>query len=144
MVLRAKDIMEEAVLTVDEGVNALACARAMAEQHKGYAVLLRDGVIASIVTEWDFLSKIVAPGRDAATTPVRDIATAPVDSCEPDTATDVVVQAMAAKGIRRMIVVRDHRVVGVITARAVLRMFRAYVDKVSAEIAGYQPATPVG
>jgi CBS domain-containing protein len=144
MVLLAKDIMEEAVLTVDEGTDALSCARAMAAQHKGYAVLLRGGAIASIVTEWDYLSKVVAAGRDPGTLPVREIATAPVDSCAPDTPTDVVVQAMAAKGIRRMIVVRDNRVVGVITARAVLRMFRAYVDKVSAEIAGYQPASPVG
>jgi CBS domain-containing protein len=139
MVLLAKDIMEKTVLTVDEGTDALACARAMVQQHKGYAVLTRPpGTIAGIVTEWDYLSKVVAPGRDPATTGVREIATAVVDSCGPDTATDVVVATMAEKGIRRMVVRSGDQVLGIITARNVLRMFREYVDKVSSEIAGYQ------
>jgi CBS domain-containing protein len=41
MVLLAKDIMEKTVLTVDEAVDALTCARTMAQQRKGYAVLVR-------------------------------------------------------------------------------------------------------
>jgi CBS domain-containing protein len=141
MVLLAKDIMEKTVLTVDEGVDALTCARTMAQQKKGYAVLIRaPGAIAGIVTEWDYLSKVVAPGLDPAKVSVRDIATAVVDSCAPDTPTDVVVATMAEKGIRRMVVRSGEQVLGIITARNVLRMFREYVDKVSSEIAGYQAA----
>lgn len=139
MVLVAKDIMEKTVMTVDEGVDALTCARAMAKEHKGYAILVRSpGTLAGIVTEWDYLSKVVAPGLDAAKIPVRDIATAVVDSCLPDTPTDEVVSRMAEKGIRRMVVRTGDQVLGIITARNVLRMFREYVDKVSSEIAGYQ------
>jgi len=146
MVLLAKDIMEKAVLTVDEGVDALSCARTMTEQHKGYAVLMRSpGVIAGIVTEWDYLAKVVAAGKDPAQIKVREIATAVVDACAPDTPTDQVVAMMAGKGIRRMIVRSGDQVLGIITARTVLRMFREYVDKVSSEIAGYQTtATPLG
>ncbi|MGA9840363.1 MAG: CBS domain-containing protein [Thermoplasmata archaeon] len=141
MVLLAKDIMEKVVLTIDEGVDALTCAKAMAQQHKGYAVLLRPpGTIAGIVTEWDYLSKVVAAGRDPASVGVREIATSVVDSCTPDTPTDVVVTTMAEKGIRRMVVRNGDQVLGIITARNVLRMFREYVDKVSSEIAGYQAA----
>jgi CBS domain-containing protein len=139
MVLLAKDIMEKAVLTVDEGVDALSCARTMVDQHKGYAVLTRGpGTLAGIVTEWDFLSKIVAPGRDPSQVRVREIATAQIDSCAPDTPTDEVVATMSERGIRRMVVRSGDRVLGIITARTVLRMFREYVDKVSSEIAGYQ------
>ncbi len=146
MVLVAKDIMERAVLTVDEGLDALSCARTMADQHKGYAVLVRSpGTIAGIVTEWDYLAKVVAPGLDASKLKVREIATAVVDSCPPDTPTDQVVAMMAEKGIRRMIVRSGDQVLGIITSRTVLRMFREYVDKVSSEIAGYQTnATPLG
>jgi CBS domain-containing protein len=146
MVLLAKDIMEKVVLTVDEGADALTCARTMAAQHKGYAVLTRPaGTIAGIVTEWDYLSKVVAPGLDPARVPVREIATAVVDSCAPDTPTDVVVTTMAEKGVRRMVVRTGDQVLGIITARTVLRMFREYVDKVSSEIAGFESnATPLG
>lgn len=146
MVLLAKDIMEKVVLTVGEGADALTCARTMAAQHKGYAVLVRPpGTIAGIVTEWDFLSKVVAPGLDPARTAVREIATTVVDSCAPDTPTDVVVATMAEKGIRRIVVRSGDQVLGIITARTVLRMFRRYVDKVSSEIAGFEAnTTPLG
>jgi len=142
MVLLAKDIMEKTVLTVDESVDALTCARTMAAQRKGYAVLIRaPGTISGIVTEWDYLSKVVAPGLDPAKVGVREIATSVVDSCGPDTPTDEVVSSMAEKGIRRMVVRSGDTVLGIITARTVLRMFREYVDKVSSEIAGYQVNT---
>jgi CBS domain-containing protein len=146
MVLLAKDIMEKTVLTVDADLDALSCARTMAEQHKGYAVLTRGpGTVAGIVTEWDFLSKIVAAGRDPATLRVLEIATATVDSCPPDMPTDEVVATMAERGIRRMVVRSADQVLGIITARTVLQMFREYVDKVSSEIAGYQaPPTALG
>ncbi len=145
MVLVAKDIMDPNVLTVDENVDALSCARTMAERHKGYAVLVREAAIAGIVTEWDFLSKIVAAARDPSKVPVREIATAVVDSCAPNTPTDVVVSTMAEKGIRRMVVRSGDRVLGVITARDVLSTFRAYVDQISAEIAANQSqASPLG
>ncbi len=139
MVLVARDIMEKAVLTVDESTDALTCARTMAEQHKGYAVLVRPpAMLSGIVTEWDYLAKVVAPGRDASKIGVREIASTSVDSCPPETPTDVVVATMAEKGIRRMVVRSGDQVLGIITSRTVLRMFREYVDKVSSEIAGYQ------
>jgi signal-transduction protein with cAMP-binding, CBS, and nucleotidyltransferase domain len=145
MVLVAKDIMDPNVLTVDESLDALSCARTMAERHKGYAVLVRGGAIAGIVTEWDFLAKVVAPARDAAKVPIKEISTAVVDSCGPNTPTDVVVATMAEKGIRRMIVRSGDHVLGVITARDVLSTFRAYVDKLSSEIASFQSqASPLG
>jgi CBS domain-containing protein len=145
MVLVAKDIMDPDVLTVDEDTDALTCARTMAARHKGYAILVRRGAIAGIVTEWDFLAKVVAEAHDPAGVKVHEIATPVVDSCAPDTPTDVVVATMAEKGIRRMVVRSGDRVLGVITARNVLATFRAYVDKLTTEIASYQSAsTPLG
>jgi len=44
---------------------------------------------------------------------------------------------MATSGIRRVPVRSGGRVVGIITSRDVLAMFRQYVDKLSSEIAGY-------
>lgn len=147
MVLRAKDIMETSLLTVDGSLDALACARRMVAARKGYAVITHDGPtrIAGIVTEWDFLEKIVAPGRDPATTPVASIASTSVQSCGPDTPTDEVATTMAEHGIRRMVVRSGDNVVGIITSRNLIRTFREYIDKISAEIAGYHSqATPLG
>jgi CBS domain-containing protein len=138
MVLLARDIMEPNVLTVDGGTDVLACARTMSERHKGYAIVLGPGgEVAGIVTEWDFLQKVLAAGLDAAHTPVRAIASPVVHACAPETPAEDVVQTMATEGIRRLVVRSGDRVVGIITSRDVLAMFRQYVDKLSAQIAGY-------
>jgi signal-transduction protein with cAMP-binding, CBS, and nucleotidyltransferase domain len=147
MVLRAEDIMDTSFVTVDGESDALSCAQTMVERRKGYAVVTRGGPtkMAGIVTEWDFLQRIVAPGVDAARTRVLDIATSEVHACAPETPTDEVVTRMASLGIRRMVVQKGEEVVGVITARNVLTIFRQYVDRLSSEIAGYQSnQTPLG
>ena len=147
MVLRAKDIMDTDVLTIDEGTDALSCARAMVARRKGYAIVTRGdpSAVAGIVTEWDFLEKIVAAGVDPSAVRLRDLASPTVHACAPDTPTDEVVTTMSSLGIRRMVVRTESHVLGVITAKNVLAIFRQYVDKLTSGIAGYQSnLTPLG
>lgn len=143
MVLQAKDIMDTNILTVDEGADALECARRMVAARKGYAVVTRGGptTIAGIVTEWDFLEKVVAPGRPPETVRLGEIASSNVQSCAPETPTDEVATTMAELGIRRVVVRSGEHVVGIITSRNLIRTFRQYIDKISSEIAGYQSQT---
>jgi signal-transduction protein with cAMP-binding, CBS, and nucleotidyltransferase domain len=147
MVVLAKEVMDTNLLTVDFDTDALSCARRMVAARKGYAVLTRGGpkTIAGIVTEWDFLEKVVATGVDAGTTRVSAIASTEVASCSPDTPTDEVASRMATLGIRRMIVRSGPEVVGVITSRHLIGIFRQYIDRLSSQIAGYQaPSSPLG
>jgi len=146
MGMRAKDMMETTVLTVDEDVDALSCARTMAERRKGYALLTRGGMaITGIVTEWDLLEKLVAAGKDPRSTRIREIASPTVHSCTPEAPVDEVVDRMAREGIRRVIVMSGGRPVGIITARNVLATFRPYIDQLTSEIAGYRTdPTPLG
>ncbi len=147
MVLRAKDIMDASFLTLDSETDLLTCARTMVEHRRGYVVVTSGTPpkIAGIVTEWDYLEKIVAARVDPSAMKLREIASPNVHSCPPDTPTDEVVTMMANLGIRRMVVRKDDQVVGVITARNILATFRAYIDKLSSEIAGFQStAPPVG
>lgn len=132
--------MHADVLTVDPTITAYDCARRMAESHKGYAILLRDGRMEGIVTEWDFLAKVVARGVDPSSLPVAVLASSPVASCDAATPTHEVVERMAREGIRRMVVTQAGRVVGMITSRDVINAFKPYVDKISADISGYQPS----
>jgi CBS domain-containing protein len=147
MVLLAKDIMDTNLLTVDEETDALSCVRRMVAARKGYAVVTRGGpkTIAGIVTEWDFLEKVLAAGVDPAQVRLKEIASATVQSCAPDTPTDEVASTMASLGIRRMVVRSGNEVVGVITSRQLIARFREYADRLSSQIAGYQsPTNPLG
>jgi signal-transduction protein with cAMP-binding, CBS, and nucleotidyltransferase domain len=144
MVLLAKDIMETAFLAVDQELSAYDCAQQMVAKRKGYAIIAQQGVPHGIVTEWDYLEKIIAKGADPHTVRVREIASPVIHACAPETPTDEVVTQMATLGIRRMVVRSGDRVVGVITARLVLQRFREYVDKLSSEIAGYHSDSTTG
>ncbi|MGA8711007.1 MAG: cyclic nucleotide-binding/CBS domain-containing protein [Thermoplasmata archaeon] len=147
MVLLAKNIMDSAILTVDDETDALTCARAMVAQRKGYAIVTHGGptTVAGIVTEWDFLEKVVAAGADPSGLRVKQLASPDPQSCSPDTPTDEVVTTMVKLGIRRIVVRSGNQVVGVITTKHILGSFRQYIDKLSSEIAGYQStSTPLG
>jgi signal-transduction protein with cAMP-binding, CBS, and nucleotidyltransferase domain len=139
MVLQAKEIMDRNPLKVDEEADVLTVARKMVQARKGYAVLTRGGAatIAGIVTEWDFLEKVVAPGVAPASLTVKQIASSNVQTCSPETPTDEVASSMAQLGVRRMVVRTGDQVVGVITSRHVIAVFRQYIDKLTAQIAGY-------
>ncbi|MGD1100055.1 MAG: CBS domain-containing protein [Thermoplasmata archaeon] len=147
MGLLAKNIMDATPLTMDDETDALTCARAMVAQRKGYTIVTHGGAktVTGIVTEWDFLEKVLVGGKDPSRCFLKDLASPKLQSCAPDTPMDQVVTDMAKLGIRRLIVRSGDQVVGVITTRQILSTFRQYVDKLSSEIAGYQSsATPLG
>ena len=147
MVLLAKDIMDASILTTDDETDALTCVRSMVAQRKGYSIVTHGEhrSVTGIVTEWDFLEKVLAPGKDPAHIRLKELASENLQSCSPDTPTDEVVDTMARLGVRRLVVRTGDKVLGVITTRNILATFRQYIDKLSSQIAGYQSSTtPLG
>jgi signal-transduction protein with cAMP-binding, CBS, and nucleotidyltransferase domain len=140
VVVKAREIMHTPVLAVDPATTALDCARKMTAAHQGYAVLLHEGQLVGIVTEWDFLAKVLALGVDPSTIPVASLASSPVHSCDAEAPTDEVVERMARESVRRMVVTEKGRVVGVVTSKEVIQSFKPYIDKLSADISRLQPS----
>ena len=139
MVLVAKDIVEREFLTFTKDTTALDAARQMKAKRHGYAIITTNtGSPEGIVTEWDYLSKIVAEAKDPAKIRLGDIMTSELVSVEATVGLDQVSQLMAQKGIRRILVMKDARVLGVVTAAVMLSRLKDYVDKVSSTIARLQ------
>ncbi len=134
--------MHRDVLLLGPSSSVFESARRMIAARKGYGVLQREGRLVGIVTEWDVLEKVVARGADPATTPVESIASAPVVSCDANTPTHEVVERMAREGFRRMIVTEGAQVVGAITSKDLIAVFRQYIDKISADISRFQNPLP--
>ena len=139
MVLVAKDIVEKEFLSLSRETTALEGARQMKAKRHGYAIIASSkGSPEGIVTEWDYLSKIVAEGRDPSHVKLGDIMTSDLVSLDANVGLDQVAELMAHKGIRRVLVTKDHKVIGVITAAIMLSRLKEYVDKVSSTIARLQ------
>jgi signal-transduction protein with cAMP-binding, CBS, and nucleotidyltransferase domain len=139
MVLVAKDIVEKEFLSLSRETTALEAARQMKAKRHGYAIIASStGSPEGIVTEWDYLSKIVAEGRDPSHVKLGDVMTSDLVSVDASVGLDQVAELMAHRGIRRVLVLKDRKVIGVITAAIMLSRLKEYVDKVSSTIARLQ------
>jgi signal-transduction protein with cAMP-binding, CBS, and nucleotidyltransferase domain len=139
MVLVAKDIVEKEFLSLTRETTALDGARQMKVKKHGYAIIASStGSPEGIVTEWDYLSKIVAERRDPSDVKLGDIMTSDLVTVDANVGLDQVAELMAHKGVRRVLVLKDRKVIGVITAGAMLSRLKEYVDKVSSTIARLQ------
>lgn len=139
MVLYAKDIVETDFLSLPAGTDALSAARTMRDRRHGFAIVLdSSGKPAGLVTEWDFLAKILAEGKDPARVPLEAMMSRELVSVSPEDGIDRVAQIMTQRGVRRVLVVKGATVVGVITASTILKRLKEYVDRISTAVARFQ------
>jgi CBS domain-containing protein len=139
MVLSAKDILEREFLTLGPETNGLEASKLMIRQRHGFVVVVSaDGKPEGIVSEWDYLSKITAQEKDPSKVRLSDIMSRDLVSVDASEGLEHVAQLMADRGIRRLLVVQNGKVIGVITAKTILERLREYVNKVSTQIARLQ------
>jgi CBS domain-containing protein len=107
-------------------------------KHGFVVVATAEGKPEGIVTEWDYLSKLVAEGKDPAKVTLGDIMSPDLITVKASDGIDYVAKLMAEKGIRRVLVLQEGRVVGTITSRTMLARMNDYVNRVSRQIARFQ------
>jgi IMP dehydrogenase len=128
MVLTAEDIMSPLPPVLPGDLTVEAATRIMVSEHRGFVLIGSEDIIKGIVTEWDFVSKMLAEQRDQKTTTLNDIMSENIRSVEPATPTRKVTNIMSKNGIRRILVGKDGRYKGIITSRDILRIFEEYVE----------------
>jgi CBS domain-containing protein len=67
-----------------------------------------------IFTEWDLLSRVVAKGKDASKTRVREVMSSPVISIDASSPISDALRMMIKRGIRRLAVLEDGVLIGVV------------------------------
>lgn len=139
MVLYAKDIMEKDFLSVPAGTSVLEAARIMRDGRHGFVIVTTaDGKPAGIATEWDFLARVTAEDRDPEAVRLEEIMSRNLVSVDAGEGIDRVSQIMVERGTRRVLVIKDGQILGVIEAKTILVRMKAYVDRLSAQIARTQ------
>ena len=129
-----KQMLVRALWTVGSTDTVLAAARIMAEKNIGFLVVLEDGKIIGVLSERDYVRRVVLAGKSPEITPVadvmvRDVVTANVK----DTFADCL-RLMHARGIRHLPVLDNGKVAGVISVRDLLREAVEHHAKVISEL----------
>jgi signal-transduction protein with cAMP-binding, CBS, and nucleotidyltransferase domain len=102
------------VATIPAEASAREAAVAMRQRAVGSLVVMRDGKAAGIITDRDLLERVIAEGKDASATATADIMSAPLRAASPEDPLDRVVELMSSQGIRRVPVLRQDVLVGMV------------------------------
>jgi len=112
---KVRDIMQKNVIAIQEDKSALDAAKLISEKDISFLVIVKDGKPIGVITEKDFVRKIAAQDKQASLTPLSEIMSYKFRWVEPSTEIEDAVQKMLNNNIRRLIVLEDEKLVGVIT-----------------------------
>src|ERR1035438_9024511 len=113
---------DEGPATVSLEATVEDAIRTMLEKQVGaVAVIDEQGIVAGMFTERDVLAKFALSGRNAKTTPVRDLMSPMVEMATDETSAAEAFKVMLERHYRHLPVVDDRgRVLGILSIRNIL------------------------
>ena len=121
------DVMSKSVISVDASVTVNEAAKMMEDAKVGAVIVMEDNAPVGIVTDKDFAVKIVAHAYPI-TTPVKQIMSSPLFSIRSDESVRTAADLMHDRKIRKMPVVDDGTVVGIVTATDIVNLLAVCVE----------------
>jgi CBS domain-containing protein len=109
-----REVMTESVVTADPSSTVRRVAEVMRERNVGSVVLVEDDRPVGLVTDRDLAVSVIADGRDLSDR-ASDHASAPVITAAPGTDVQEAAELMVRHAIRRLVVVDDGRLSGIVT-----------------------------
>ena len=116
-----KDVMTSNPTTVQSDATVVEAARIMRDQDTGIVPVVENDRLVGTVTDRDITVRVVAEGRDPESTTVREIASTDVVSVEPQQDLSEALRLMAEHQVRRLPVVENDRLVGIVAQADVAR-----------------------
>ena len=105
---------------VDSEETVVRAALSMKDSKSTEAIVTKDAKPVGIVTERDILYKVVAPGLNPVHVKVKDVMNAPVETVDESAKVSDAISRMSARGIRRLGVTKDGKLVGLVTQKAMV------------------------
>ena len=110
-----KDLMTKNVVTIDANKTVVEAAALMSEKDIGDLIVMDDNTPVGIVTERDFVRRVLAEGK-STDSKVSEVMTSPLKVIDPEAPIKEAARRMVNKRIRRLPVIKDNKLVGIITA----------------------------
>ncbi len=112
---KVREIMQKNVVTLDHDKTALDAAKLISEKDISFLVIVKDEKPIGVVTERDFVRKIDSEDKQSSKVSLSDIMSYKFRWVEPTTNIEDAVQKMVNANIRRLVVLENEKLVGVIT-----------------------------
>ena len=124
---KVRDIMQKNVITIESEKKSLDAAIMLKEKEISFLVVVNESKPVGIVSERDIIRKIVADNKDAAVTPLEAIMSKKFKWVEPNSSIESAVQKMLNNNIRRLVVLENEKLAGVITQTDLTEFLRSKI-----------------
>jgi signal-transduction protein with cAMP-binding, CBS, and nucleotidyltransferase domain len=110
---KVKDLMTKGALTIDKDKTIVDAAELMDQKGVGDIIVLDGETPRGIVTERDFVRRVIAKRR-LLDTKISDVMTRPLITIGPEASLSVAARRMVNNKIRRLPVMKHHKLIGII------------------------------
>ena len=114
MAKSVRDAMTENPRSIGASTSVVEAARLMREQDIGSLPITDDEKLVGMLTDRDITTRVVAEAADTTSMSVEDVYSRDLVSVEPDEDLDEALQLMARHQVRRLPVVENGRLVGIV------------------------------
>lgn len=122
------DVMTKSVISVDASVSINEAAKMMEDAKVGAVIVMENNTPVGIVTDRDFAVKVVAHAYHISS-PVKQIMSSPLLSINSDESVRTASDLMHDRGVRKLPVIDDENVVGIITATDIVNLLAVCVEE---------------
>jgi len=115
-----KDIMTNEVVTIDVNKTVFDAAELMSNKGVGCVIVIVQGFPVGIITERDMVKRVLAK-RSSIDQKVTEVMTKTLITVEPETSLKDAARVMSSNGIRRLPVLKNNKLVGIVVATDFVR-----------------------
>jgi len=122
------NVMTKSVISIDASMTVNEAAKMMEDAKVGAIIVMENNVPVGIVTERDLAVKVVAHAYQI-TSLVKQIMSSPLFSINSDESVRTAADLMHERGIRKLPVIDDENVVGIITAMDIVNLLAVCAEE---------------
>ena len=123
-----KNIMSKSVISVDATMTINEAAKMMEDTKVGAIIVMENNTPVGIVTDRDFAVKVAAHAYQISE-PIKKIMSSPLIGIGPEESVWMISELMYTRGIRKLPVLDNDTVVGIVTATDLINQLAVSTEK---------------
>ncbi len=129
--IKAKDVMTRRPVTISENSNLYEAAKKMLLHDVGSLLIVDDkNFLKGLVTEKTFMREVVVNGKDPKKTKIKSVMTKDLITAVEDSDIFEIIQLMKKHNIRRIPIVEDGKLKGIITQKDIIAVAPGLIDMI--------------
>ncbi|AWB28591.1 CBS domain-containing protein [Halococcoides cellulosivorans] len=133
------DLMRSNVVTASPESSIDSLAESMRDHGVGSVVIEDDSTVSGIVTDRDLVTRVMAENADWSTLQASDVMTPDLQTVSADTGIAELVETLSEEGVRRMPVVENDDLVGIVALDDVFALLAVEQDRLANVVEAESP-----